>query len=166
MNHDKFYEMYKNELTEVAVCNDEELRELSEALEMGDETVRNRIIEGCLERVIGIAENYVDQGLSLSDLVQEGNVALTMAVYEYEGGNIIPYLEERISEAIRNAVEEQKSSEAAGEKMAAYINVMNEVTARLAEELGRQATVEEVAEKMQISVEQVKVLMKAALNAV
>lgn len=166
MNHDKFYEMYKNELTEVAAVTDEELRELSEALEMGDETVRNRIIEGCLERVIRIAENYTDQGLAFSDLVQEGNVALTMAVYEYEGGNIIPYLEERISEAIQIAVEEQKGSESVGEKIAAYINVMNEVTARLAEELGRQATVEEVAEKMQISVEQVKVLMKAALNAV
>lgn len=162
----KFYQMYKEELKGIVPCTREEIELLAEELSMGDESVRNRLIEGNLERVIQIAENYMEQGVLFSDLVQEGNMALTMAAYEYEGGGFLPFAEERIVQAMEKIVEEQKGESSVGEKMAAYINVMNEVTSRLAEELGRQATVEEVAEKMQISVDEVKELMKTALNAI
>lgn len=162
----KFYQMYEKELEGIQPCTREEIEELSEALEMGDQSVGNRLIEGNLEQVIEIAKNYADQGVVFSDLVQEGNMALTMAVYEYEGGSFLPFAQERIEQAMEAAIQEQKGSDSIGEKMAAYINVMNEVTARLTEELGLQVTVEEVAEKMQISVDEVKELMKTALNAI
>lgn len=78
----KFYQMYKKELEGITPCELDEIEELAEALAMGDASVRNRLIEGNLERVIQMAENYVESGLPFSDLVQEGNMALTMAVYE------------------------------------------------------------------------------------
>ncbi len=162
----KFYQMYKKDLEGIVPCTREEIEELAEALSMGEESARNRLIEGNLERVIQIAEEYAERGVPFSDLVQEGNMALTMAAYEYEGGGFLPFAEDAIVQAMEAAIEEQKGEESVGEKMAAYINVMNEVTSRLAEELGRQATVEEVAEKMQISVDEVKELMKMALNAI
>lgn len=162
----KFYQMYKKELEGITPCELDEIEELAEALAMGDASVRNRLIEGNLERVIQMAENYVESGLPFSDLVQEGNMALTMAVYEYEGGGFLPFIQERIIQAMEAAIEEQKGEASIGQKMAAYINVMNEVTSRLAQELGREATVEEVAEKMQLPVDEVKELMKTALNAI
>ena len=75
-------------------------------------------------------------------------------------------VESQVRQALKQIVDEQEESNKVGETLAAEINVMNEVTRRLAQEFGREATAEEVAEKMQMEVDEVKELMKIALNAV
>ena len=75
-------------------------------------------------------------------------------------------MERGIRAAMEELIRQQGESDQAGEDLAVQINVMNEVTRRLAEEYGREATAEEVAAKMGRSVDEVKELMKMALNAV
>lgn len=175
---ERVYQMYEEEMEGILPCSREEIAGLLVRLKKGEEGARTRLIEGHLGQVADWAQEYGEKGVDLSDLVQEGNMALMMAVQAYEkvaaavqGEEVyvdafLSVVESQVREAMKRVVEEQEESDQAGETLAAKINVMNEVTRRLAEEYGREATAKEVAEKMQLDVDEVKELMKIALNAV
>lgn len=175
---DRVYKMYEEEMEGILPCSKEETEKLLLKMKQGDETAKNRLIEGHLGQVSDWAQEYGEKGVPISDLVQEGNVALMMAVQAYENviasvegedayvDAFLSLVESQVRQALKQIVEEQEESNKVGETLAAEINVMNEVTRRLAQEFGREATAEEVAEKMQMEVDEVKELMKIALNAV
>lgn len=175
---ERVYQMYEEEMEGILPCSREEIAGLLVRLKKGEEDARTRLIEGHLGQVADWAQEYGEKGVDLSDLVQEGNMALMMAVQAYEkvaaavqGEEVyvdafLSVVESQVREAMKRVVEEQEESDQVGETLAAKINVMNEVTRRLAEEYGREATAKEVAEKMQLDVDEVKELMKIALNAV
>lgn len=161
-----YYEMYQEELKNIVPCSLEEQKELIEMLLQGDETVAKRLVEGNLFRVIKIAQEFVDKGVLVEDLVAEGNLALTLAVDSYVTGDFNEFVEDAIRSAMKEIVAEQESYGETGINLAAMLNVLDEVSRRLAEEYGREATVTEIAEKMKMSEEQIKQLTKMALDAV
>ena len=116
-----------------------------------------------------MCEEYDGKGVLLTDLVAEANMALTMAVTEFltdaGDGDFEGFLAARMKAALDLAVEEQQSAKQTGEELAARVNVLQTVSQMLAKELGREATVEELADKMKMTAGEVKDIMKMAMDA-
>ena len=161
-----FYRMYLDELRAVDPCSPEEQAMLLTALSEGKSEAADRLVEGNLFRAVQLAEEYQDRGLPVSDLVQEANMALLLAVKEYETGDFDAFMEEQVRSALESALEAQNRELHIEEEMTARVNVLNDISAAMARELGREATVEELAERMKMSVDEIKDIMKLALDAV
>ncbi len=168
--HDNFYQMYLDEMGEITPCTGEEQLELIADLRGGNQEAKKRLVEGNLRAALEYAREYDGKGVLLSDLVQEANMALLMAVEEYAkaGGEtgFDSYVGQRIKKALELAVEEEQSADQTGEELAARVNVLSQIAQTLAAELGREATVEELADKMKMSVDEIKGIMKLAMDAV
>lgn len=168
--HDDFYQMYLEEMGTIAPCTKEEqIRLLEEALN-GRREARERLVEGNLRAALEYAKEYDGRGVLLTDLVQEANMALVMALEEYVRMENQPefdgFIEERIRGALKLSVEEQEFADQTGEELAARVNVLSQVSQILAKELGREATVEELAEKMKMTVDEIQGIMKMAMDAI
>lgn len=168
--HDNFYQMYLDEMGEITPCTGEEQLKLISELREGNQEAKKRLIEGNLRTALEYAKEYDGKGVLLSDLVQEANMALLMAVEEYaktagENG-FDSYVAEKIKKALELAVEEEVSADQTGEELAARVNVLQQIAQTLAAELGREATVEELADKMKMSVDEIRGIMKMAMDAV
>ena len=168
--HDDFYQMYLEEMGTIAPCTKEEQIRLFEEAGKGREEAKKRLVEGNLRAALEYAKEYDGKGVLLTDLVQEANMALVMALEEYIKMEKQPefdsFLGERIREALTLAVEEQESADRTGEELAARVNVLSQVSQLLAKELGREATVEELAEKMKMTVDEIQGIMKMAMDAI
>ena len=164
--YDDFYQMYLEELEAVAEAGPEEELSLLERLAAGDVSARERLIEGNLKRVLEYAKEYDGRGLPMGDLVQEGNMALAALAMEYESGAFQELLRERVRACIEAALEEQRMEAEIEENVAARVNVLQEVSRVMAKELGREATVEELAAKMKMTEDEIRDIMKVTLDAV
>ena len=164
--YDDFYQMYLEELEAVAEAGPEEELSLLERLAAGDVSARERLIEGNLQRVLEYAKEYDGRGLPMGDLVQEGNMALTALAMEYESGAFQELLRERVRACIEAALEEQRMEAEIEENVAARVNVLQEVSRVMVKELGREATVEELAAKMKMTEDEIRDIMKVTLDAV
>ena len=168
--HDDFYQMYLEEMGTIAPCTKEEQTRLVGEAVKGREDAKKRLVEGNLRAALEYAKEYDGKGVLLTDLVQEANMALVMALEEYIKMENQPefdsFFAERIREALKLAVEEQESADRTGEELAARVNVLSQVSQLLAKELGREATVEELAEKMKMTVEEITGIMKMAMDAI
>lgn len=162
---DDFYQLYLQELSEVKPCTPEEETALLKDLLAGRKEAAGRLVEGKLKAAVQLAEEYRDRGLSMNDLVQEANVALLLAAQEYEGGDFDHLFKARIREALEEAISAQDTEHKIEEEMAARVNVLKDISAAMAEELGREATVEELAERMKMTEEEIKDIMKLTLDA-
>ena len=163
--HDDIYQMYLEEVAAITPCTREEEEELLSRVRLGDESARNRLMEGKLASVIEFVKPYADQGLPMGDLIQEVNIALLTAIDQYENGDFNSFFKEQAEACLKAALEEQKTEAQVEEEMLARVNVLQTVSQRMAEELGREATVEELAEKMKMTVEEIKAIMKLTLDA-
>lgn len=163
---ENFYEMYLEEMELIRPLDQEEEKSVLAAAAGADKEARNRLVEGCLSTALKIAKEYEGRELPVSDLVQEANMALMMAASEYDGSQDWPaFSEMKIRQAIEAALLEQKSEAEIEENMAARVNVLQTVSQVMAKELGREATVEELAEKMKMTPDEIKDIMKLALDA-
>lgn len=163
---DNFFEMYLEEMGEIPALAREEKDSVLEGTARGDMAARSRLVEGSLRAVLEIAKVYGDRELPLSDLVQEANAALMLAAVEYDGSE--PWeelMDRRVREGVELALEEQKTEHQIEETMTARVNVLQTVSQVLAGELGREATLEELAGKMKMSQDEIKDIMKLALDA-
>lgn len=174
--HDDFYQMYLEEMRDITPCTKEENARLLKETASGNKEAGKRLIEGNLQAALEIAKEYDGRGVLLTDLVQEANMALTLAVGELAGRDGGPaaetggesfeeFMAVRIKEALEAVVEEEVSAGKTGEELAARVNVLQTVSQALAAELGREATVEELADKMKMTVDEVKNIMKMAIDA-
>ena len=165
MEHD-FFDMYLEEMGDITPLDRDEMNSVLEGTARGDAGARSRLVEGCLREVLEMVREYGDSELPLSDLVQEANTALMLAAVEYDGErDWDELLKERVQEAVKLALEEQCQELEIEENMAARVNVLQTVSGVMAKELGREATLEELAERMKMTQEEVKDLMKLALDA-
>lgn len=163
--HDDVYQLYLEEIAAIRPMDAEEETQLLTRFNDGDTTVRSRLMEGYLPFLAEIAKTYENQGLPLGDLVQEANVALIMAVDQYQEGDLKEQVKSLAEEMIKAALEEQGLEVKVEEEMLARVNVLKEVSKRMAEELGREATVTELAEKMKMTEDEIKDIMKLTLDA-
>lgn len=164
--HDDFYQMYLEELEEIEGLEPEEEEACLKKLAGGDEWGKKRLIEGNLKTVLAYAREYEDRGVIMNDLVQEANMALMLAVEGFSGGDFQRQLEEAVRRALEHAVEEQRLEKNVQEELTARVNVLQQISSLMAKELGREATLEELAEKMKMTEEEIKDIMKMTLDAV
>lgn len=163
--NETYYQMYLDELKAIKPCDDQEREALLPRAVLGDEKARERLIEGHLIFALAVAKDFRDKGVQANDLVQEANLALTVAVAQYTEGDFLVFARDRMLAALQDLVAGQEQEEKVGEEMAARVNVLQEVSKTMAEELGREATVEELAQRMRTTSEDIRGMMKMAVDA-
>ena len=159
--------MYLEEIGQIEPLTPEEETALLKGAAAGGAGARERLVEGYLSRVLLMAGEYEGEALPLPDIVQEANTALMLAAVEYDGSE--PWeelLARRVKEGIELALGEQKAELEIEENMAARVNVLQTVSQMMAKELGREATLEELSAKMKMTPDDVKGIMKLALDAI
>lgn len=161
-----FYEMYLEEMGSITPLTEQEKKVLLNETARGDAGARSRLVEGSLKHVLNLVSGYEGRELPMSDIVQEANTALMLAAIEYDGSEAWDGLvERRVREAVELALEEQKAEAEMEETMAARVNVLQTVSQMMAKELGREATLQELAAKMKMTEDEIKDIMKLALDA-
>lgn len=161
----EYNQMYLEELKGLVPCSEEEEKELVARLQANDQEARSRLVEGLLGFAWEMAKEYEREGILLEDLVQEANMALMQFVSEYEQGEFHKELEEELRRVLKNYVQQEIDESEIEEEIAARVNVLQEVSRVLAEDLGREATLEELADKMKMEEEEVREIMRITMNA-
>ncbi|MBR3036815.1 MAG: hypothetical protein IKI54_05945 [Lachnospiraceae bacterium] len=158
---------YEEDLQGITDCTEEEMQDLALRIRAGEKEARDRFVEGNLRRVYEAAAFFETEKIQFMDLVQEGNLKLLMLMSDLpERGAYGALLNREINSALEDYVTQEEDSDRAKEELKVRLNVIDEVCVRLAEEYGREATAEEVAEKMKMDPEDVRYLMKIALSAI
>ena len=161
--------IYEEEIQKASQISEEQERMLMRKLMNGDENARNLLIEANLSYATLLAKEYTGRGLLLSDLIQECNIGLMMAVNEYEPelhGDFRTYKEKIIRKHVEEVMTEYNQSTRSAMKMASRVNELNDLATAFAKEYEREAKLSELAERMAISEEEVRELMKVSLDAI
>ena len=161
--------MYLKEIGKVPLLTAEEEVELAKRMEAGDEEAKKKLAEANLRLVVSIAKRYVGRGMLFLDLIQEGNLGLIKAVekFDYEKGyKFSTYATWWIRQAITRAIADQARTIRIPVHMVETINKLIRVSRQLLQELGREPLPEEIAEKMDISVERVREILKISQEPV
>ncbi len=162
----------KEELERRVGMEYEELSRVVKAIKRTEEQIhraKSKLVESNLRLVISIAKRYIGKGLSLEDLIQEGNLGLMKAVEKFEykrGYKFSTYATWWIRQAITRALADQSRTIRLPVHMIESINKVNKVTKELVQELGREPTVEEIAERAELSEAKVRQIMKAGKETV
>lgn len=159
---------YMDELADVVELSKEEEQAILEQMLQGDQKAKERLIEGNLKYVIQVCANYIGKGIPLGDLIQEGNIALMMAISTWEKGDYSQFrlhIERAIQETMNELLDQEEEKEKVGAQMVERANLLSEVSKELADELGREATAEELAKRLAMTEEEIKDIMKMSLNA-
>ena len=161
--------MYLKEIGRVPLLTAEEDVELARRMEAGDASARHRLEEANLRLVVSIAKRYVGRGMLFLDLIQEGNLGLLKAVEKFDyskGYKFSTYATWWIRQAITRALADQARTIRIPVHMVETINKLVRVSRSLLQELGRDATAEEIAKEMGLSVVRVREIMKIAQEPV
>ena len=157
--------LYLEELAAIPVQGD--LRLLSDQLakDRGDEGLRNRIVNLCLSRVVELAREYTGYGVLLLDLIQEGSLGLWQGTAGFVGGNFEDCRDWWIRQYMARAILRQARASGLGQKMRQAVEDYRMVDERLLSELGRNPTLEEIAESMHMTVSETEAVRKFLENA-
>ena len=161
--------MYLKEIGKVPLLSAEEEIELAKRMENGDEAAKKRLAEANLRLVVSIAKRYVGRGMLCLDLIQEGNLGLIKAVEKFDyrkGYKFSTYATWWIRQAITRAIADQARTIRIPVHMVETINKLIRVSRQLLQELGREPTPEEIADKMDMSVERVREILKISQEPV
>ena len=140
---------YLRDIGKVPLLNAEQEIDLAKRVEAGERIAKDKLISANLRLVVSIAKKYVGRGMSLLDLIEEGNIGLMRAVEKYDwrrGYKFSTYATWWIRQAITRAIADQARTIRIPVHMVETINRFNRTQRRLMQELGREPTPEEVAE--------------------
>ena len=155
--------LYLEELEELPRVEDPQT--LAEKSRAGNERASEQLATGRLFRVVELASQMVGRGVLLLDLIQEGSLGLWQAIGCFEGGDFAAHSDWWIRSAMAKAVTMQARSSGVGQKMRQAMEDYRCVDERLLGELGRNATVEEIAEQLHMSVEETVAVARMISNA-
>jgi len=157
--------MYLKEIGRTPLLKFADEISLAKRYEKGDRAAKQILIESNLRLVVSIAKKYIGRGLSLLDLIQEGNQGLIRAVEKYDwrkGYKFSTYATWWIRQAITRAIADQARTIRIPVHMVETINRFLKLSRKLMQELGREPAPEEIAEAMQIEVTKVREIMKVS----
>ena len=161
--------MYLKEIGKVELLSTDRELELAEKMANGDDRAKKILVESNLRLVVSIAKRYVGRGMFFLDLIQEGNLGLMKAVEKFDytkGYKFSTYATWWIRQAITRAIADQARTIRIPVHMVETINKVLRVSRQLLQELGHEASTEEIAERMNMNVEKVREIMKLAQEPV
>ena len=161
--------LYLKEIGKIPLLMQEEELEYSKKMMEGDENARKKLSEANLRLVVSIAKKYVGRGMLFLDLIQEGNLGLIKAVEKFDyrkGYKFSTYATWWIRQAITRAIADQARTIRIPVHMVETINKLIRTSRHLLQQLGREPTIEEIAEEMEMPVERVKEIKKVAQEPV
>ena len=166
--------MYLKEIGRVPLLTTDRERELAEIMS-GDTAeevktaAKKELVEANLRLVVSIAKRYVGKGMFFLDLIQEGNLGLMKAVDKFDysrGYKFSTYATWWIRQAITRAIADQARTIRIPVHMVETIHKVSRYSRQMLQELGREATADEIGEKMGMSAEKVREIMKIAQDPV
>jgi RNA polymerase primary sigma factor len=162
-------DVYLREISRYPLINQEEEVSLAQRIRTGEEEALDKMVRSNLRFVVSVAKKYQNQGVSLSDLINEGNLGLIRAAHKFDetkGIKFISYAVWWIRQAILQALAEQSRIVRVPLNRAGALHRITRRSSALQQELGREPTAAEVAEGMDIDVEEVEKTLSISQNHV
>ncbi|MES1942598.1 RNA polymerase sigma-70 subunit RpoD [Salinisphaera sp. PC39] len=156
------------QLEEEAELNVNNIKEINRRMSIGEAKARRakkEMVEANLRLVISIAKKYTNRGLQFLDLIQEGNIGLMKAVDKFEyrrGYKFSTYATWWIRQAITRSIADQARTIRIPVHMIETINKLNRISRQMLQEMGREPTPDELAERMEMPEEKVRKVLKIA----
>jgi len=160
--------MYLREIGRIPLLTADQEIELARSIESGGSDgaiAKRKLVQANLRLVVSIAKKYVGRGMLFLDLIQEGNLGLIRAAekFDYERGyKFSTYATWWIRQAITRAIADQARTIRIPVHMVETINKLKKITRKLAQDLSRKPTEEEIAEAMEITVSKLREIVKVA----
>lgn len=157
-------ETYLREINETALLSADEEKELARAIAEGDLRARDRMVRANLRLVVNIARGYTGKGLNLQDLIEEGNLGLLRAVEGFDpavGTRFSTYASYWIKQSIKRALINSAKTIRIPAYMVELLSKWRRASTRLADELGRSPTPEEVARVLGLPKKKLPIVKKA-----
>jgi RNA polymerase primary sigma factor len=164
---DSSIRLYLREIGLVKLLTPDEEIQLAARIKKGDKKAREHMIKANLRLVVKIARDYEGIGLPLLDLISEGNIGLMKAVERFDpakGGKLSTYGSWWIKQSIKRALANQSKTIRLPVHLVDKISKMRRVGMKLQEELGREATDEELADEMGMTAARVRQMRQAAIR--
>ena len=165
LNPEDIYRVYMEEIAAIPPCSEEENEKLLGEIRSGNKAARERLIEGNLKNALFFVQDYINKGVPMADLIQEASMELMMLADEGFEGSFEKLLESWIRVRMEEIINDQKKETDIEEEMLARVNVLQEVSKSMAEELGREAKLSELAERMKMTEDEVREIMKVTMDA-
>ena len=165
LNPEDIYRVYMEEIAAIPPCSEEENEKLLGEIRSGNKAARERLIEGNLKNALFFVQDYINKGVPMADLIQEASMEVMMLADEGFEGSFEKLLESRIRVRMEEIINDQKKETDIEEEMLARVNVLQEVSKSMAEELGREAKLSELAERMKMTEDEVREIMKVTMDA-
>ena len=162
---DSSMKLYLREISKTPLLTVDEEKALAERIKMGDAEARSHMISANLRLVVKIAHDYSGYGMSLSDLISEGNIGLMNAVERFDpekGGKLSTYGAWWIKQSIKRALANQSKTIRLPIHMVDKIARMRRISSILAEALGREPTDDEIAEELGLPRQKIAMLKQAS----
>jgi len=157
-------ETYLREINETSLLSADDEHELATAIGLGDTRARDRMVRANLRLVVNIARGYTGKGLSLQDLIEEGNLGLLRAVEGFDpaiGTRFSTYASYWIKQSIKRALINTAKTIRIPAYMVELLSKWRRATSRLTEELGRTPTPEEIARVLGLPKKKLPIIKKA-----
>src|SRR3990167_159413 len=157
--------MYLREIGRVSLLKYEEEVALAKRVEKHDRRAREKLINANLRLVVSIAKKYVNRGLTLLDLIEEGNIGLMRAVVKYDwrrGYKFSTYATWWIRQAITRAIADQARTIRIPVHMVETINKYNRISRQIMQETGQEPTPEELSQRMAMPEDKIRKILKIA----
>ncbi len=160
---------YLKEIGRIPLLDGDREKELAERMMNGDEDAKGILVESNLRLVVSIAKKYLGRGMYFLDLIQEGNLGLMKAVEKFDytkGYKFSTYATWWIRQAITRAIADQARTIRIPVHMVETIHKVTKYSRQMLQELGREPTAEEIGEKIGLSADRVREILKISQDPV
>ena len=161
--------LYLKEIGNYPLLTMDQEIELAKRIEEGDNAAKKALAESNLRLVVSIAKRYVGRGLSFLDLIQEGNLGLIKAVDKFnysKGFKFSTYATWWIRQSITRSIADQSRTIRIPVHMSEVINKTYRVSRTLLQELGREPTEQELADRLEMPIEKVREILKVSSDPI
>lgn len=158
----RYIKEYQTDMSYIKEEKEGEKEEMFASVQSGDSSAKKRLIELYMPVVVDIALKLHTPEVYLGDLVQEGNVSLMLALEMLPAGNEDVFLKNEIRNGMKEFLEEHTEIKKKDNILAERVNDLDQAIQALKEEYGREIAIDELAEHMQISEEEIEDLIKIA----